>query len=530
MLLFIPGRHHLATQFQFEYLNRLTTQGIEAAEKLLCNDSSLPLSGKVDGIIFAITSSNHQGTKRNPLPFYLRSLIFHELGKAIPVPAYIYGINDVGVIDEFAQFSLKTVDHQSGNRFDLTPANTVVVCSTPVLKGYLQLGYRIATAELGSNDLNDYAHRLPWSWVEELSESPAGLDGEKVQTNLHESSLGVWRDYQLVEQVREILNDPIIGDDGDLTETRDYGSYVRGMDEIAMIKFNDTARYIRPGRVGDIGCAVGSWIKLACKHPPLHESDFYGIEVARQLFDLCQQRKLNGEFENPSVFFNMKNAVAGLCFKPESMDTIHTGSLTHEIESYGSREELLAFIENRYAELKPQGVWINRDVIGPEDGDRDLLMWLDDQDGLPHSSCDVSLDQVALGDWLNTLSTRGRFFQFAEDFRKKEGESVDYEQVEIDGRQMLRLSYRDASEFLLTKDYTGNWESEMHERFCFWSFRDWKSHLEKIGFQMHVDSKAYQNPWIVDNRLKGRAELVDATTQEPLGFPPTNVLIVAQKR
>ena len=55
----------------------------------------------------------------------------------------------------------------------------------------------------------------------------------------------------------------MIGDDGDLTETRDYNSYVRQMDEIATLKYNETLPYIKKGRIGDIGCAVGSWIKLA---------------------------------------------------------------------------------------------------------------------------------------------------------------------------------------------------------------------------------------------------------------------------
>ena len=44
---------------------------------------------------------------------------------------------------------------------------------------------------------------------------------------------------------------------------------------------------------------------------------------SKQLYDVCQQRKHNGEFGGANVFFAMKNAVTGLVFRPNSMDTIH---------------------------------------------------------------------------------------------------------------------------------------------------------------------------------------------------------------
>jgi SAM-dependent methyltransferase len=128
------------------------------------------------------------------------------------------------------------------------------------------------------------------------------------------------------------------------------------MDEIAELKYKDTASFIQPGRIGDIGCAVGSWIRQACLDDRFRESYFYGIEVSRHLYEICQQRKYNGEFANPFVFFSQRNAVTGLAFEKASMNTIHTSSLTHEIESYGSRADLLQFIKNCYEELAPGGV------------------------------------------------------------------------------------------------------------------------------------------------------------------------------
>jgi hypothetical protein len=90
------------------------------------------------------------------------------------------------------------------------------------------------------------------------------------------------------------------------------------------------------------------------------------------------------------------------------------------------------------------------------------------------------------------------------------------------------LQLKDAAEFMLTKDYTDNWLSEMHERFCFWSLTDWKKELTKIGFEISDRSDAYTNPWIAENRFKNKAQLFTSAMKE-LPYPPTNALIVARK-
>ncbi len=58
------------------------------------------------------------------------------------------------------------------------------------------------------------------------------------------------------------------------------------------------------------------------------------------------------------------------------------------------------------------------------------------------------------------------------------------------------------------KDYTDNWESEMHETFCFWDFNEWREHLEAAGFRVRAESHAYVNRWIVENRLVGKVSIV----------------------
>ena len=152
-----------------------------------------------------------------------------------------------------------------------------------------------------------YNAPLPWDLVEDIAKDDSWNTSDKIIVNIHASSRALWQKYKLGEKVKLLFKDTMISDDGDITTTRDYNTYVREMDDIAELKYAETAPHVRPGRIGDIGCAVGSWIKLAATDYRFRESDFYGIEVSRHLFEICRQRKENGEFRNPFVFFSQRN-------------------------------------------------------------------------------------------------------------------------------------------------------------------------------------------------------------------------------
>jgi hypothetical protein len=82
------------------------------------------------------------------------------------------------------------------------------------------------------------------------------------------------------------------------------------------------------------------------------------------------------------------------------------------------------------------------------------------------------------------------------------------------------------------KDYIDNWQSEMHETFCFWSFSEWKQNIVLAGFTVVPESKAFTNPWIVENRLKGKAELFERTQHglRAMDYPVTNMILLAEKK
>lgn len=529
MYLVIPGRHQLITQFQFEYLSSLIKNGLYNAKDVEGNE--LQLHEPIEAIIFPVTSANHSNTRRNPLPFYLRAISIEAMAAELNVPVYIYGIDDVGCLPNFASYTIKRIKHESDGKFDCTPQNSLIICSTPVLQLYQSLGFKILPAELKDISTWSYNTSMPWDVVEQIAAAANWTEEKSIEAVMHHSSYNVWKKYGVGEKVKLLFADHMIGSDGDLTETRDYNVYVRQMDDIAELKYHDTSAYVQPGRIGDIGCAVGSWMKLACKDERLRESDFYGIEVSRHLYQICQQRKENGEFQNPFVFFSQKNAVTGLVFDKDSMNTIHTSSLTHEIESYGSREDLVQFIKNRYDELAPGGVWINRDVVGPKNKEQKIYLWLNDEDG---SNVDPFMqfnDRNELSQYLQSLSTYARFLRFANDFRKKEGYHVQFEDLTIESRRYIKTSLRNASEFLSRKDYTDNWESEMHETFCFWDFEEWKNHLTEAGFCIHPSSSSFTNDWIVKNRWEGKAELFIMSENElqPIPYPETTMLLIGVK-
>lgn len=260
MHLLFPGRHHLLTDFQFKYLFSLIQSHCQGAVDVAGH--ALPHS-PIESLVFAVTSANHAGTRRNPLPFYLRALAIQEFSRALQLPSYTYGIDDVGQLENFAAYVLKKIRHDSEGRHALTPENTLVVCSTPVLKMYQQLGFRVLPAELLNVDGRTYRAQLPWQVVEQVAESPSWATDARVLEAMHPASYALWKQYSLGQKVQQFFTDPIVGEDGDITDTRDYSTYVQQMDQNAELKYVDTAPFVNGGRIGDIGCAAGSWIKLA---------------------------------------------------------------------------------------------------------------------------------------------------------------------------------------------------------------------------------------------------------------------------
>jgi hypothetical protein len=187
------------------------------------------------------------------------------------------------------------------------------------------------------------------------------------------------------------------------------------------------------------------------------------------------------------------------------------------------------YLRLKYRQLAPRGRLIIRDVIGPEDLDDPVHLWLTDEDGSRWQ------DGVE-GQEVGNLSTLARFYRFARDYlpqRRDNGETtlVPYQQESINGRTYIVTTHRLSVEYMTKKDYIDNWESEMHEEFAYWSFADWKNALRSVGFIVKEASHTYTNEWIVKNRWENKVALFRRHNDLliPLPYPPTTAVLVAQK-
>jgi len=122
------------------------------------------------------------------------------------------------------------------------------------------------------------------------------------------------------------------------------------------------------------------------------------------------------------------------------------------------------------------------------------------------------------------------FLQFVQDFRPGEAR-ISFDLIEDSSASaLISVARRDAQEFLLHKDYTDNWRSEMKETFTHWTWDDWVSKLGEQGFTIHPHSLTYTNLWIRDHRWSGQVRLwQDQKRSLTVEWFPTTMVIAAVK-
>ena len=383
---------------------------------------------------------------------------------------------------------------------------------------YEKLGFRIAPVEADA-ELKATPER-PWDVLLRLA------SGDETWRQLaHPATIDVFERYRLTETLVAVINDPVVGEEGGLTTTRDYRTYVDALADSATRKWTTVRQYVQPGRIVDIGCGAGAVLELAEREPTLHESDLIGVEVARHLYQECIHKKAQGLFRNANVYFYQRNVLGGAIFEDRSVNTTLTFALTHEIWSYGQRRDsLLQFARRIYNHTMPGGVWINSDVCGPDDRHRlvNLRLRTDDGDNptTPRQNL-AELSSAEVADYVGGLSTRARLDQFAVDF------AYPF-QHESDGDGGVRLELGHAMDYLTRKDYVDNWLSETQEQFCGLDLTDWKQLLTEVGFEIDPATSAIRNDWLIEHRIAPVATLADADGRA-LDWPTTHLLSVARR-
>lgn len=508
----LPGRHHLLTRFQAVALRDLVAgRGVDRDGDVIAFEDPVT-------VVWAVTSANHAGTRRNPIPAHRREAAIERFSATEGLRSLVVWVFDTAPTDRFADVTVANVEAATG--LVLTPADTIVACSTPeVVALYEDLGFRIAPLELDHPD----APERPWDVLERL------VAGDQTWCDLAaEATVDLYDRYGLEAYIREVCSDPITDDEGGLTDTRDYRTYMRSFEAAADRKWALVGPHVVPGRIVDVGCATGGLLEVAARDPRLHESDLYGIEIARHLFEECVHKKAQGAFANPNTFFLQRNVLAAPAFRNRSVDTTITIALTHEVFSYGDGEaSLRSLADVLFAQTAPGGVWLNSDVCGPDDPDRPVVLHLRRDDGVDAKQArDLEgLSVPEVNDHVASLSTRARFLQFAQDFRHYAKVAFEYEEG-ADGAFACSLS--DAMEFLSKKDYADNWQSECHERFCGLDTAGWCALSEAAGFTVDPASRGIRNDWLIEHRFAPVARL-EAPDGTPLPWPTTHVLLVARR-
>jgi len=505
----IPGRHHLLTRFQAVYLRDLVGGRLRDIDDETVGFSAEPT------LVWAVTSANHQNTRRNPVPANRREAAIELFSSREGFRSLVVPIFDTRPTERFAEITLKAIAAGAGG-LSLDPANCVVAVSTPaVIEMYQSLGFRIAPLE------QDHSESPLRAW--QVLELCAAGDPAWRQ-HAHEATIDVFDRYSLAAQVAMVLGDPVVGQEGSLTETRNYRAYAASFEASAERKWKQARPYVVPGRIVDVGCATGAVLELASRDPGLQESDLFGIEVSQHLFEECVHKKSQGLFGNPNTFFFQRNILSGKVFADKSINTSLTFALTHEIISYaGGVDALKRLAAALYVQASPAGVWINSDVCGPEGGDQEVVLHFKEP-GVDHPP--RNLERLPSGDaksYLDNLTPAARFPQFAEDFRRLAHVPFAFSPVNA---KSVRLSLSDAMEFMTKFSYTDSWLSECHERFCTLAWPDWVSLVQSPGFEIDPRSGSWRNEWLVQNIFRPTAELT-TLGGDVIQWPTTHMFLVA---
>lgn len=338
LTLLFPGRHIIQTRFQEQYLVEHLPALVEQMPLL----GQRRLAGTIGRIVFAITSANQSHSRYNPVPLHVRAIGVDRFAarlrerqlfdyRIVPVPHF-------NPTDRFAAFLLKEIHEATDGELSLAPDNTVVLSSTPhLIQQFLALGFRVLPAEMESLSPERYRAQTP----AEVLKRVAGLDAWDSDVDvlrlLSDSTWDLWSTFPDVpRRILRLYRDPLLTEQGGLTEMRNYSVYAAGLNERAalVLKYEDIRRAVVPGKIVDEGCADGALLVPLARDFP--DSDLIGLEITGEFFARCLERQRAMEFGGTYVHFHQRNITEPV-FEPGSIDTTICNSTTHELWSYGRR-------------------------------------------------------------------------------------------------------------------------------------------------------------------------------------------------
>jgi SAM-dependent methyltransferase len=279
----------------------------------------------------------------------------------------------------------------------------------------------------------------------------------------------------------------------------DYERYLKAMDASMQQKVALTAAHLLgEGWLADMGMGSGTGTEaLAALYPNIRVT---GVDINPEMVERARER-----YNRENLDFRTGD-IAECCFEPCSLDVIFNSSVIHHVTTFNDYDVSQAerTITNQVRQLKTQGNLIIRDFLRPEPG----LVRLE----LPAETAEL-------------------FERFAREFRflrPEEERGFPYrERPAEENWRVFELESQYAVEFILRKDYTADWSTEVLEEYTYFTQTEFESHFQRHCLRI-LASTPIRNPWIIRNRFEGKFRLT-TSCGDPLPFPPTNYLIVGEK-
>jgi SAM-dependent methyltransferase len=277
----------------------------------------------------------------------------------------------------------------------------------------------------------------------------------------------------------------------------------------------------------DIGTGTGKLlIELWKIYNELYPDIVYiGTDMMEKSITYCNDKLSTfvAEYPNAAGKIRYMKTTADEEFS-EKGDILFYSSIFHEIYSYEDvggknpfESELarIKAVENAltvaYNNLKEGGRIIIRDFCRPVDGSKKVYLYTNNE---PETD-----------DCMSFIDFHSRRY----DGQLGKFKMVDYnlsrklDDLNSEGGALYETNMQTAYEYLFRKDYCGNdLETELHERYGFWTEESACQLLNKAGFTV-VNHDRINNNWIIQNRLNGTYLFDDSGF---IGIPKYQMVIV----
>lgn len=299
---------------------------------------------------------------------------------------------------------------------------------------------------------------------------------------------------------------------------RDFTIYTRSMSAATLSKARQIFPHLRipeDGRILDVGSGTGDMARLATEQ--FSRADVYGLDLSHELLEIAE--------DNQTVFQLVYGDAREKNFPDNYFDGSYCNTTGHEVASFGSKEDLHLMLQRRFSELKPGSFHVHRDFAKPDISGPVYLRFFTDDGTIDTVPEDSSPHEINYSE----LTVRALFFEFAKRFQG--GNSVQFEIIQLDNEEYIKLDATMAYEFISRKDYRANFLNEIKETYSYWTPQEGVLALKKAGFT-EVAALPEYHEWIIPKRWQGRIGLFQKDTQNKLvaiPFFPTHVVWVGKK-